>query len=51
MSDIAWETLFFFLAMIAAGAIFTIVWSVLHWVGILEREDDRPRDHEWMRRP
>ncbi len=40
MTDIAYETILFFLAAIAAGAVFTIVWAVLHWSGVLDREDD-----------
>ena len=40
MSDIAYETILFFLAAIAAASAFVIVWAVLHWTGILGREDD-----------
>ena len=41
MTDIAYETILFFLGTIAALAIVTIVaWIVGHWTGYLRREDD-----------
>lgn len=34
-----YHTLAFVGALFLAGVVFTVVWSVLHWFGWLDRED------------